>query len=149
MLPSWKRTRRISSREWVDYALAQAALWRAVLAVKLRSRGRLLAYDSDAPDRDPAPDQLTRARELAQALDRAIRYGLLRPKCLARSVALHRLLRWAGIRGSRIRIGVRTPQEGGLTAHAWVTLADRVLGDDPRFVGRFTEIADARMAGLS
>ena len=149
MLPSWQRARRISSREWLDYALAQAALWRAVLALKLRSRGRLLAYDSEDADRDPAPDQLTRARELELALDRAIRFGLLRPKCLARSVALHRLLRWGGIRGSRIRIGVRAPTEGGLSAHAWVTLANRVLGDDPRFVGRFTEIADARMAGLS
>ena len=149
MLPRWKRIRRISFREWGDYALAQVALWRAVLALKLRSRGRLLAYDTEDAQRDLAPDQLTRAGELEQALNRAIRYGLLRPKCLARSVALHRLLCWAGIRGSRIRIGVRSVMEGGLTAHAWVTLADRVLGDDPRFVGRFTEIADARMAGLS
>jgi hypothetical protein len=30
-----------------------------------------------------------------------------------------------------------------------VTLASRILGDDPRFVGRFTEIADAHMAELS
>ena len=85
--------------------------------------------------------------ELEQALHRAMRYGLLQPKCLARSVALHRLLQSAHIRGSRIHIGVR-PQPEGLTAHAWVTLADRVLGDDPRFVRRFTEIADARMTEL-
>ena len=147
MLGGWQRTRRISSREWVDFGRAQLALVGALLAMKLRSRGQLLTYDHRADQEEVPTAQLTRAAELEQALSRAVRYGFLRPKCLARSVALQRLLRGAGISGSRIRIGVR-PGEGGLSAHAWVTLADRVLGDDPRFVGRFTEIADARMVGL-
>jgi hypothetical protein len=148
MLASWQRTRRISSREWVDYGRAQLALLGALLAVRLRSRGRLLAYDLEVERAELAAAHLARAAELELALSRALRYGVFRPKCLARSVALHRLLRASGIRGSRIRIGVR-PEPDGLCAHAWVTLADRVLGDDPRFVGRFTEIADARIAGLS
>jgi hypothetical protein len=85
--------------------------------------------------------------ELERAVDRAARYGLFRPKCLAKSVALHRMLRRAGIGSSRIRIGVRR-ESSGLTAHAWVTLDDQILGDNPTFVSRFTEIADARMAEL-
>lgn len=148
MLARWKRTRQISLGEWVDFARAQVALASALLALRLRSRGRLLSYDLEGASQALPPSQLARARELELALDRALRYGVFHPKCLARSVALHRLLRRAGIRGSRIRIGVR-PDSEGLSAHAWVTLADRVLGDDPRFVGRFTEIADARMAELS
>jgi hypothetical protein len=148
MLAGWQRTRRISSREWLDYARAHLALLWAVLVLRLRSRGQLLAYDLEAEQESLPMAQLIRAGELERALSRAARYGVLRPKCLARSVALHRLLRGAGIRGSRIRIGVR-PDSGGLTAHAWVTLTDRVLGDDPRFVDRFTEIADARMAMLT
>lgn len=148
MLARWKRTREISIGEWVDFARAQVALASALLAIRLRSRGRLLSYDPDGGPLALSADQLARADELELALDRALRYGLFHPKCLARSVALQRLLRRAGIRGSRIRIGVR-PESQGLSAHAWVTLADRVLGDDPRFVGRFTEIADARMAELS
>lgn len=147
MLAGW-RTRRVSLHEWADFGRAQVALAAATVALKLRSRGRLLAYDLKGIDQGLPSDKLLRARELEIALDRAIRYGVFRPKCLARSVALHRLLRRAGIEGSRIRIGVR-PGAAGLSAHAWVTLADRVLGDDPRFVGRFTEIADARMAELS
>lgn len=149
MLAGWKRTRRISLHEFLDFARAQLALASAALALKVRSRGQLLAYDLDGPTAAGLPPaELQRARELELALDRAIRHGPMRPKCLARSVALHRLLRGAGVKGSRIRIGVR-PDSAGLTAHAWVTLADRVLGDDPRFTGRFTEIADARMAELS
>jgi len=148
MFASWQRARRISYREWRDFGRAQLALLSALLAVRLKSRGRLLTYDSESDPGESPPAQAARAAELELALSRAIRYGVFRPKCLARSVALHRLLRGAGIRGSRIRIGVR-PGPDGLSAHAWVTLADRVLGDDPRFVGRFTEIADARMAGLA
>jgi hypothetical protein len=148
MLASWRRTRRISSREWLDFGRAQLALLSALLAVRLTSRGRLLTYDLEAERAELPAAQAARVAELELALSRALRYGVFRPKCLARSVALHRLLRGSGIRGSRIRIGVR-PEPDGLSAHAWVTLADRVLGDDPRFVGRFTEIADARMAGLA
>lgn len=148
MLAGRQRTRRISPREWLDYGRAQLALVLAMVALRLRSQGQLLRYDPEAQQEVIPTAQLIRAAELERALSRAVRYGVLRPKCLARSVALHRLLRGAGIRGSRIRIGVR-PDSVGLSAHAWVTLADRILGDDPRFVDRFTEIADARMAGLT
>jgi hypothetical protein len=148
MLVNWWRTRHITAREWMDFARAQLALGLATLALKFRSRGRLLTYDDPTAPCALQPEQLTRALELELAVDRAVRAGPIRPKCLARSVALHRLLKRSGIPGSRIRIGVR-PGHVGLDAHAWVTLSNRVLGDDPRFVGRFTEIADARMAELS
>lgn len=144
MLAAWRRTRRISFKEWLDFLRAQLALASAVLALKLRTRGSLLSYQSEPGPRGAQPAELNRAAELEQALHRAVRYGPLQPKCLARSVALHRLLQRAHIGGSRIHIGVR-PEQEGLTAHAWVTLADNVLGDDPRFIRRFTEIADARM----
>jgi hypothetical protein len=144
----WRRAFRLSPAEWLDFVRAHAALVFASVAVRIRSRGQLLAYDGPSEAAELDPDLLNRAQSLALALDRASRLGILRPRCLVRSVALHRLLRQAGIPGSRIRIGVR-PESQGLDAHAWVTLANRVLGDDPRFVGRFTEIADARLAGIS
>jgi Transglutaminase-like superfamily len=148
MLAGWRRTTRVPRREWLDYGRAQLALFGALLEVRLRSRGRLLAYDAEVMTQSLAPGQLARAAELELALSRAVRYGIFRPKCLARSVALHRLLLAAGIPGSRIRIGVRRESDE-LKAHAWVTLADRVVGDDPRFVTRFTEMADARLAGFA
>jgi Transglutaminase-like superfamily len=145
MLAHLSRARRLSGREWMDLTKAQLAILGAEGALRTRSRGRLLAYDHSAQDVPVASDHIRRAQELALAVSRAAEFGVLRPKCLARSVALHRLLRAEGIAGSRIRIGVR-PQAGRLTAHAWVTLSDRILGDDPAFVARFAEIADARMA---
>jgi hypothetical protein len=147
ILAHLSRARRLSGREWTDLAKAMLAILRAECALRIRSRGRLLAYNR-ALEGDPAsPDRVRRAQELARAVTRAAEYGITHPKCLARSVALHRLLCSEGIAGSRIRIGVR-PEAARLTAHAWVTLRDQVLGDDPAFVTRFTEIADARMAEL-
>lgn len=148
MLASLKRTGRIGAREWLDFLRAVFALLNALVAVRFRPNGRLLSYDLNESAQGHSPEQLQRIGQLELALDRAVRHTRLKPKCLARSVALHRLLQRAGIRGSRIRIGVR-PDSTGLSAHAWVTLSDRVLGDDPRFVGRFTEIADASVAGLA
>lgn len=144
----WRRVLRVTPLEWLDFARAQLALAMAVFAVRMRSRGQLLAYDAGQSESTLPPAQLARAQALAVALDRAARFGVFHPRCLVRSVALQQLLLRAGIPGSRIRIGVR-PESQGLDAHAWVTLANRVLGDDPRHVGRFTEIADARLAGLS
>jgi Transglutaminase-like superfamily len=142
------RPLHISPREWLDYLRAHLALVYGVLVVRFRSRGRLLDYEGEVTASELSPQAWVRAAELERALLRALRYGLLRPKCLPRSVALHWMLRRAGLRGSRIRIGVR-PEAHGIGAHAWVTLADRVVGDDPQFVSRFSEIADATMAGLA
>jgi hypothetical protein len=139
---------RITPREWLDYLRAHVALVYGELAVRLRSRGRLLNYDGEVSAAEIPPETWLRTAEVERAMVRALKYGLLHPKCLPRSVALHWMLRRAGIRGTRIRIGVR-PEATGLAAHAWVTLGDRVVGDDPAFVSRYTEIADARMAGLA
>ena len=139
----------LSSREWTDFVRAHAALLYGALAVRLRSRGRLLAppVGAGAGAGTVTPVVWKRVSQLEQALARAIKYGLLRPACLPRSVALHWLLTHSGIPGSRIRIGVR-PESGGLTAHAWVTLAGQVVGDDPAFVARYTEMVDTQVPGL-
>lgn len=147
-MTSLLRPFQIPPREWLDYLRAQFALVYGSLTVRLRSRGRLLAYDSEVNPAEISREAWARASQLERALVRALKYGLLQPKCLPRSVALQWMLSRAGIRGSRIRIGVR-PEANGITAHAWVTLGDRVVGDDPAFVGRYTEIADARMSGLA
>lgn len=148
MLALVRRALRVTPLEWLDFLRAQLALVAAVVAVRIRSRGQLLTYTAADTPADLPPALLARARALSTAVDRAARFGLLRPRCLVRSVALHRLLQADGIPGSRIRIGVRTASQQ-LDAHAWVTLADQVVGDDPRFTGRFTEIADAQLAGLA
>jgi len=81
------------------------------------------------------------------ALTRAARYGVFRPKCLVRSMALERMLRRHGFEGGEIHIGVRL-EEGDLKAHAWVEWDGRILGDDPRHVRTFVPATDLRLVEL-
>lgn len=64
------------------------------------------------------------ARRLLQL---SLRWGLYRPNCLQRSMALWWLLRQQGL-SSEFRIGARM-REGVFEAHAWVERGDRVLND--------------------
>jgi hypothetical protein len=80
-----------------------------------------------------------RAAEIALAIGRASEFGLLRPKCLARSIALRDLLEKGGVHGSVIRVGVRNNGQG-FQAHAWVECNELVLGDDARHVSSFTPL---------
>jgi hypothetical protein len=96
---------------------------------------------------DPEPvirGHLTRARQWAAAVRRASRYGVFRPKCLTRSLALVRLLERSGIPGARIRAGVLKNQ-GRFLAHAWVELGKEVLTDAESYVAQFEPWADLRM----
>lgn len=104
-----------------------------------RKRGGLISRSLTPPESEITLSQMRRAAVLGWAITRATRYGLFRPKCLARSIALQRLMVREGITGSRLRIGVR-PEGHALTAHAWVTLNDIVVGDDPEFTSRYKEM---------
>jgi hypothetical protein len=139
VLPSWG--------EWFDLMRAQWALIRAQVSLKTSATGRLLELGRAAVGTPPAGALRRKANQLCWAVTRAAHYGVFRPKCLARSVALQRLLLQAGVETSQIHVGVRS-QGAEFRAHAWVTVGGQVLGDDPAFVREFTEITDARVAGL-
>jgi len=85
-----------------------------------------------------------RAQQLGLAVSRAGDYGVFRPLCLVRAVALHKMLEGHGIRGSRIRIGVRM-RRGRFGAHAWVEYGGRVVGDNIEHVGSFAELAEVHL----
>ena len=135
-----------------DLVRAQAALVAAQLRVWTQPAGRLVRPGAAEPSSDPATSaDAERAGKLALAVDRAAEGGLFRPACLVRSLALHRLLARDGVRGVRIRVGVR-PGGGGLSAHAWVEVGGEALGDDGRRAGAFHAISGgallpARAAG--
>jgi len=57
-------------------------------------------------------------RKTCRMVKAAVRYGLVRPSCLAESLALWHLLQSQGI-SARLRIGVRKLPEK-FEAHAWV-----------------------------
>ena len=139
---------RVRLREVRDAMKAQVALLGAQAWVRVSPRGRMLRSGETGPaSGTPAAPNWTRAIEVARAVDRAARRGVFRPRCLARSVALQRMLRAEGIRGSRIHVGVRSVR-GTFEAHAWVTLDGRVIGDEAAFVERFREIGEISIAEL-
>lgn len=111
--------------------------------------GSLTTRDASAgiPAPASAPDR-QRALEIATAVRRAADYGLFRPFCLVRAMALRALLERAEIHGSEIRIGVRR-RDGVFAAHAWIRWNNEILGDLPSHVATFTEVDDIRVLGRS
>jgi hypothetical protein len=111
-------------------------------------RGELVSFPvAVAP---PGPAQLTTeltnaqravATRCARAINRAATYGPLRPRCLARSLGLQRMLERHGVPGSVVRIGVRL-QEKEFFAHAWVELEGLPLGESAP-VETFVQLNDA------
>jgi hypothetical protein len=84
------------------------------------------------------------AERIALAINRAATYGVFRPLCLVRAVALSRMLEARGMRGSRVRVGVRR-RRGRFAAHAWVEYKSRVLGDHEDHVGTFAALDDVHL----
>lgn len=109
---------------------AQLVLLRAQAMRWLRPLGKFVPMSSgDSPMTfASAATQAQASAHIVSAIDRASRYGIFRPICLTRAVALSRMLTAHGIAGHNIRIGVRHDR-GSFTAHAWVELGHRVLGD--------------------
>lgn len=133
-----KKLIALPPREWVDLLAAQVALLHAQILVWTRPRGRLLVQSEGAVAK-PGAD-LARVRRLALAVERAAEYGLFRPSCLVRAVAVHHMLESHGFAGSWIRVGIR--REGGrFMAHAWVDYAGNVLADQEWRVKEFDEFA--------
>lgn len=135
-------------RELTDLALAQCYLGVARWRRLTRREGEFVSLESATEAVGPpgivddgAADSVT-AEALASAVERAATYGILKPTCLERAVALQKLLRRRGVDGGRVRVGVRW--EGGeFYAHAWVELNGVILADSPARVGAFTSIAEA------
>lgn len=127
-----------------ELARGQWALLGAQLRLWTRPTGALVR--PHAGDDHPVPAHATNVARLAGAAERAARsvsrasrYGLFRPSCLVRSLALAHLLAREGVPGSLIRVGVRRTA-GALDAHAWIELDGRVIGDDPRRTRAFTPL---------
>ncbi len=138
-----------SAGEWIALIEAQKALVVAQFLVWTRPLGGLVedAQHLSPGLQEPIARYSTTWRDalrIAVSVRRAADHGLLRPKCLVRAVALSRLLEQHGIEGSRVRIGVRR-LNGVFSAHAWVELGQRVLGDDAGHVSSFAQLLDIKV----
>ena len=128
----------------LQLAICQLVKWR-------RPLGRLVEKDC-ADGVEPDRSDLTSADRstvvaVAWAVTRAARYGLFRPRCLVRALAIQRMLRRHGIVAGQINIGVRT-RDGAFQAHAWVEVGGVVVGDTPHHIRTFTRVTDLRLVEL-
>jgi hypothetical protein len=137
------RLRALSAGERADVARAQLALCGAQLLVWFRPEGQLIEPMGEDSVRAADPVQRLTASRLARSVSRASKYGLFRPSCLVRALALVRLLERGGVGEARMRIGVRE-RAGRFEAHAWVELGGEVLGDTPTHTRAFAALADVR-----
>ena len=129
----------LSFRDWAELMQAQRALLVARGMVRNRPIGSLATPTVGNPPADPA--RLPEARRLALAVVRAARFGVFRPQCLVRSVALSQMLADRRISGALVRVGVRR-KNGEFSAHAWVELAGETLGDADDHVGSFVPMTN-------
>jgi hypothetical protein len=135
-----RRLFSLPAREFGELLVAQAYLVRALWAVRRRPKGALLRPVEDGPAAN-AREGAERLSRLIVAVDRAARYGLFRPTCLVRAVALERMIVRAGVGPAVVRVGVLRGEDQFM-AHAWIELAGRVIGDEPAHVSRFTPLHD-------
>ena len=127
-----------SPGEVLELIQAQVLLLSALWTLRTRPRGELLRPAEPSLGITP-PDILQRVASSAIAVDRVARFGLFRPTCLVRAIALENLLRRANVSAASVRVGVLRDR-GELLAHAWIELNGRVVGDDPSHVRRFTPL---------
>jgi transglutaminase superfamily protein len=135
-----RRLTSLSPREWRELVRAQWELAVAQWLVWTRPQGRLTEHwQQPAPSSPATLARLADAQREATWVNRAASYGIFRPACLVRSVALARLLDIRGIHGATVRVGVRIT-DGKFLAHAWVEYAGQVLGDSAERIGTFAEL---------
>lgn len=126
--------------EFGDLALAQWYLLAALWTVRRRPKGELLRPLSVTPGASGVRND-ARIKRLAVAVDRVARFGLFRPTCLVRAVALERQIRRAHVGNAVVRVGV-AQVAGKLLAHAWIELEGQVIGDETWNIRRFTPLHD-------
>lgn len=136
---------RLDRRAVAELLEAQRALLWAQCLVWTRPAGKLAAPAEEAESQGGDAARNAEAERVALAIGRAAENGIFRPLCLVRAVALQRMLERRGIRGSRIRIGVKR-ERGRFAAHAWVEYGPLLLGDAGWHVGSFAPLTDLRMA---
>lgn len=134
-----RRASRLSFTEWRDLAQAQWSLVVAHAIVRSRPIGSLalpIARREDPSDAARLPE----AEDVAKAISRAARFGLVRARCLVRAIALSSMLHARGITGTVVRIGVRR-RSNEFDAHAWVELSGVALGEADVHVQSFVALA--------
>jgi hypothetical protein len=140
-----RRIGSVTAAELRDLVEAQAALLVAALEIRLKRRGTVIGIERGTPLPVAGDARLTPAVwRAAWAVDRAARYGLTRPLCLTRAVALRGMLRRRGMTGADVRVGV-VRRDGEFQAHAWVECGDLVFDSAPGAAQSFVPLDAVRV----
>jgi hypothetical protein len=119
----------LATRVWVRFALVSIRVRRQPLP---RLVARLTAVDGGPPRLHHSP------ATLARAVDRSLRIGTHRPRCLINALVLYRLMRE---QGDPVELVIGLPEQAeDERAHAWVELEGRDVGPPPGRAGH-TELA--------
>ena len=114
----------LATRVWVRFALVSIRVRRQPLP---RLVAQLTAVDGGPPRTHHAP------ATLARAVDRCLRIGSHRPRCLINALVLYRLLRE---QGDPVELVIGLPEQAAdERAHAWVELEGRDVGPPPGRAG--------------
>jgi hypothetical protein len=122
----------LSLREKVTLAL-RVWMWFARVTVRVRRQPlpRLVAQLSAVGD--GTPRRRYGPPTLARAVDRSLRVGTHRPRCLLNALVLYRLLREEG---DPVELVIGLPEQAeDERAHAWVELDGRDVGPPPGQAG--------------
>jgi hypothetical protein len=131
--------------ELSELVRAQLALLSAQYLVWTRPVGQLVTSGAPVGDASVTEAEVEpTVSRIALAVSRAASYGVFRPLCLVRAVALSRMLDARGFHGSRVCVGVRK-HGGRFAAHAWVEYKNRILGDAEEHVGTFVPLDDLQI----
>ena len=114
----------LAVRVWVRFVLVSVRVRREPLP---RLVAQLTAVGTAEPRRRHAPSTL------ARAVDRSLRVGDHRPRCLINALVLFRLLRE---QGDDVELVIGLPERpADERAHAWVELEGRDIGPPPGRAG--------------
>lgn len=141
------RIRQVTLAEVGLAAEAQLVLLYCQFVRWRRPVGQLLGIEAMHAVRKASPNDAPIAFGTSLAVTRATRFGVFRPQCLVRALAIQKMLQRRGIQGSELRIGVRL-QERVFQAHAWVELSGLVLGDTAQHIQTFRPATDLRLVQL-
>ena len=146
MLPSpatVRRALRVARRDWRGLAQAQWTLLATQWRVWSRPTGALL-QSTASRSTTPAADDLQLATALGRLSSLASTYGLFRPSCLVRSLALQKTLDAHGLEGSVVRVGVRSVDDRKMAAHAWLEYGPLTIGESRTGTRAYVELAAVR-----
>lgn len=137
-----RAARQLSNADWLTLAEAWWVLWGSSLALRwMRFETLTVPLDLTLGEDPYLPEKVASAQRLRRLLALASRGHFLPMTCLARALALRRMLQKRGI-PSQVRIGA-AKSFNRFYAHAWVEVQGQAIGEHEDIPERFAVFESA------